>query len=1444
MGETMSPRDGLPRPGFPLRNLVFGLGAICLLLPTGNLLASGLAAGPPAVQSPTGENTLSIPIEVPGGISGVQPAPSLEYSSRGGVGSAGQGWDLPLSLIQVDVSQGFDPAEPTWLLDGIKLLRDKQGRLIPELVDGRVVVELGPADVPPSAQFPPDGAAFRVLSPDGWALEYGTTLGSALVACPETTGVCTAVESRLSRVINPFGLAVEYLYSHLGDDLQAYPTVARYTLRKDAEGSWLPVGTGHEVRFTWELFPSVWTSYRYGERQERAHRLARVEAWAGTVGPQGELIEFTELEYTDARDGSATLRRLVRHGRETGPGLREVQELVAFDYSPDGRTWEAWAPFDLGDDSPTLDALGAGWCPDEVVGTVRETRLVADSPWVTPNSEVVLDWLDITGDGLVEQVWFDDFGDLNLCSNDSPPRPSGDPWSTPVLPGHTSDRPEAYGLPGVVDLARERNGAVVSGFVDLNGDGHPDRLEFGELDCPDEWLDDEQGGGGPPFCGKALRRYQKDGVVHWDGPQEVVFAGSLFEAMRGRGPVAVLNPGWAPPERGGHAKLDWLPSVSHVDAALYLMGAGLPVSSETAGLVDWTGDGLPEYVEMDWRFVEREDEPEGVKVEFRPGRWRVWRNVGEEFEAGHETWITDWYGDSGSYDNPYTGLMNGIHSLYSPDEQRFPAEHYTRHDTWTSFADLNGDGLVDHIDGLDKDELCNPDWSEESVEPSEREFSWLVRYGHGRGFRPPVCVPLGHLRQHPADRLPVGSVVSADCDVTGPLDLCPVPLLSDEGILLADLDGNGLPDLVVGQEVSFNEAGESFAPAEPAEMPSLNHAFAGASGFVSPDGIATAAVRWLDVDANGLLDWFDGSGFEVAAVAPSGGPHAVNAIGDPSSPHTLFEYDNRGSLLRRERLPWASDDLTGFEQSFEYGVDGRLRATERQETGKGGEFVQVENLLDGGRNRVRRIEDDGHGGVSVTYTPFRDLELRDGVAWKRVFGPMGLLGEVSAEVIQPTDEVRFFANDYKGQPDAVVTVTKSAMGPMVTSISKVRRDPYGVVIDGSEEAFELGAGGGQVEPTGESWLGWRLFDPEIGRFLQADTLASASAGVGQGLNRYRFAWNSPTNYADPSGHWEQPLLLPQTPVMHGGASISADGGAKWTRLPGGIAIVIGSRAESSGSFTASFDGWSSYFDGVRGWLGWDDEDKGEKKEGGGGSGGDSGAGDAAATTVSGLGLVNMGRQMRELDSDNVSPEEAVELYRASVDFQNTQVELPSSNAYDTTVGLVEDAGKELVANYSTAGMNTIRKVEKLDDVADAARKSGLADDLGRTLKEGADWLRRRWSRNPAPSRLVARVKAAMWRYPAVPDPRTGRAISFPTGNLTRVPKADRVSWTSDDRRAFISQWYDRGYSAPRGGWSEYDIHHIQPRELGGNNEFWNLVPVQRKTHQDAFNSFWQGFLDP
>jgi RHS repeat-associated protein len=96
-------------------------------------------------------------------------------------------------------------------------------------------------------------------------------------------------------------------------------------------------------------------------------------------------------------------------------------------------------------------------------------------------------------------------------------------------------------------------------------------------------------------------------------------------------------------------------------------------------------------------------------------------------------------------------------------------------------------------------------------------------------------------------------------------------------------------------------------------------------------------------------------------------------------------------------------------------------------------------------------------------------------------------------------------------------------------------------------------------------------------------------------------------------------------------------------------------------------------------------------------------------------------------------------------------------------------------------------------------------------------------------------------YPTMIDPRTGSQVPFPEGNLERIPPENRTPWNNITRGQFIKQWYDNGYSTPEGGWAAYDIHHILPREYGGTNDFWNLVPLLRDLHQFIVTPWWNLF---
>jgi RHS repeat-associated protein len=97
-------------------------------------------------------------------------------------------------------------------------------------------------------------------------------------------------------------------------------------------------------------------------------------------------------------------------------------------------------------------------------------------------------------------------------------------------------------------------------------------------------------------------------------------------------------------------------------------------------------------------------------------------------------------------------------------------------------------------------------------------------------------------------------------------------------------------------------------------------------------------------------------------------------------------------------------------------------------------------------------------------------------------------------------------------------------------------------------------------------------------------------------------------------------------------------------------------------------------------------------------------------------------------------------------------------------------------------------------------------------------------------------------YPTIIDPRTNEPIPFPRNPQKVDDESLRVQWDSrSDRAEYIRQWHEMGYAEPAGGWELYDIHHILPREFGGSNDFWNLVPVLRQIHNEVLTPWWNAY---
>ena len=113
-------------------------------------------------------------------------------------------------------------------------------------------------------------------------------------------------------------------------------------------------------------------------------------------------------------------------------------------------------------------------------------------------------------------------------------------------------------------------------------------------------------------------------------------------------------------------------------------------------------------------------------------------------------------------------------------------------------------------------------------------------------------------------------------------------------------------------------------------------------------------------------------------------------------------------------------------------------------------------------------------------------------------------------------------------------------------------------------------------------------------------------------------------------------------------------------------------------------------------------------------------------------------------------------------------------------------------------------------------------------------------------------------YPEVKDIRTGENMIFPEDVGARIPKEQRVGWYRNQREAnmyrtndadilckkdYIDEWYRRGYETPEGGWENYEIHHIKPREFGGNASFENLIPLPIKVHRGIVTPWWNNYGD-
>jgi RHS repeat-associated protein len=289
-------------------------------------------------------------------------------------------------------------------------------------------------------------------------------------------------------------------------------------------------------------------------------------------------------------------------------------------------------------------------------------------------------------------------------------------------------------------------------------------------------------------------------------------------------------------------------------------------------------------------------------------------------------------------------------------------------------------------------------------------------------------------------------------------------------------------------------------------------------------------------DALGNLCTKDGQSYTYAGrdncneIGLAGSPHAVTKIGN-----TNFEYDGSGN----QRI---ADDTTGTanDRYLEYDALDQaifyLKGNLLNQTADG-EFAYAPD-----RSRFKRI-DRGAGQTTTTrYVGLIEQITRPTgvVETKRYLGGGAIVTTFSNQpgVVQD----RYALTDQLGSVDVVVSDTGAIVSGEVSSFDAwgARRGTTWTGTGGALGTTTHGFTGHEhVDPVGIVHMNGRLYDPVIGRFVQAD--AMIDAGV-QGLNRYSYVLNNPLSATDPTGQLttrEWGMIFSAVITMGAGSAINA-----------------------------------------------------------------------------------------------------------------------------------------------------------------------------------------------------------------------------------------------------------------------------------------------------------------
>ncbi len=229
----------------------------------------------------------------------------------------------------------------------------------------------------------------------------------------------------------------------------------------------------------------------------------------------------------------------------------------------------------------------------------------------------------------------------------------------------------------------------------------------------------------------------------------------------------------------------------------------------------------------------------------------------------------------------------------------------------------------------------------------------------------------------------------------------------------------------------------------------------------------------------------NGSGLGRMIYGQNAGPHALTSAGGYT-----YLYDSNGNMTQ------------GKNKAMAYDIENRL--TNVNELGKITNFV-----YDGDGGRVKKFT----SSISTTYIGSLYEINSDGKITKHIFAGANRVcsKSVSLRGAVGDEAILYYHSDHLGSSNVI----SDAIGKQVEYCEYA---PYGSVVknEGSDLVSHKFTGK-ELDSTGLYFYGARYYDPEIGRFITADTIVQAPYDT-QSLNRYSYCRNNPLNYVDPTGH--------------------------------------------------------------------------------------------------------------------------------------------------------------------------------------------------------------------------------------------------------------------------------------------------------------------------------------